>query len=242
MQASSVTRALWILDLIAHADRPVPLRHIAETLEIPKSTAHGILRDLVRERFLDVREPATYTIGIKAFEVGAAHLRTAGLDGLIAGELARLSRALDVTAHYAVLDGTEAVYLYKQDPPGPGVQLASSVGARLPSHLTAVGKCCLAWLEPAQATAHVASAAADDRAALAAELTDVRSRGYATDHGRVADGIECVAAPVFDAAGPKGAVGVSYLRGSASRVEDTFVEHVQQTAQRLTSILGGTPQ
>lgn len=252
MQSSSVTRALWILDLVAHADGPVPLREIAERLQIPKSTAHGILRDLVRERFLEVREPATYSIGIKAFEVGAAHLRTAGVDGLIAGELARLSRTLEVTAHYAVLDGTEAVYLYKQDPPGLGVRLASSVGARLPAHLTAVGKCCLAWLEPERAAAHVDPEADVDRAVLAAELAEVRRLGHATDHGQVADGIECLAAPVFDAAGLKGAVGVSFLRGTdkgtgtdpgtGTAPAASCAEHVGQTARRLTSILGGTPQ
>ncbi|MFI9605025.1 IclR family transcriptional regulator C-terminal domain-containing protein [Streptomyces sp. NPDC052043] len=85
-------------------------------------------------------------IGLKAFEVGSAHLRRVGVTGIVAPELSRLTRALGVTSHYAILDHTDAVYLCKQDPPGLGIRLASSVGARLPSHLTAVGKACLAWL------------------------------------------------------------------------------------------------
>ena len=65
----------------------------------------------------------------------------------MAPELARLTRALNITSHYAVLDGTEVLYLCKEDPPTLGIQLASAIGACLPSHLTAVGKACLAWLE-----------------------------------------------------------------------------------------------
>ncbi|WP_327294024.1 MULTISPECIES: IclR family transcriptional regulator [unclassified Streptomyces] len=240
MQSSSVTRALRILDLIARAENPVVLKHIAQTLGIPKSTAHGILRDLARERFVDVHEPTAYTVGIKAFEVGAAHLRVAGVDTVIASELAGLTRALEVTAHYAVLDGVEAVYLYKQDPPRSGVQLASSVGARLPAHLTAVGKCGLAWLEPAQVAVHVEPVAwAEGREALVRELAGIRERGYADDHGQVASGVDCVAAPVFDAGGPRGAVGVSYLSGSPTPGPQ-LTEQVRHAAARLTSILGGS--
>jgi DNA-binding IclR family transcriptional regulator len=240
VQSSSVTRALRILELLARAEKPVPLRQIAQELDIPKSTAHGILKDLVQERFVDAHEPAAYTVGIKAFEVGASHLRVAGVDAVITAELAALSRLLEITAHYAVLDGCEAVYLYKQDPPRLGVQLASSVGARLPSHLTAVGKVALAWLSPALVPQHVDPAAwTADGAALQAELASVRELGYAVDDGRVAVGIACVAAPVFDAGGARGAVGVSYLRGTALP-GGSAVEQVCAAAARLTSRLGGS--
>ncbi|MFB6782675.1 IclR family transcriptional regulator [Streptomyces sp. NPDC056352] len=245
MSDTSVVRAMRILELLAHTEKPVPLKDLAAALDIPKSTAHGILRDLVQERFVDLKEPAAYTIGLKAFEVGSAHLRVAGFSGVVASELGRLCRALDLTAHYAVLDGTDAVYLYKQDPPGLGVQLASSVGARLPSHLTAVGKSCLAWLEVATVADHVVFAGAADSSrgpeadALACELARVRERGYSTDHGQVALGIECVAAPVFDACGPRGALGVSYLHGASSQVDDV-AGAVRESAARLTSMLGGT--
>lgn len=240
MQTSSVTRALRILDLLARAEKPVPLRQIALELEIPKSTAHGILKDLVRERFADVHDPASYTVGIKAFEVGAAHLRIAGVDSLITSELTALSRALEVTAHYAVLDGCEAVYLYKQDPPRTGIALASAIGARLPAHLTAVGKCALAWLSPAVLASHVEPAAwqAHGRE-LQDEIDAIRERGYATDHGQVAVGIECIAAPVFDAGGARGAVGISYLRGTPLS-EDSVADQVKTTAHRLTTMFGGS--
>ncbi|MFI8786441.1 IclR family transcriptional regulator [Streptomyces sp. NPDC055105] len=238
MASTSVTRALRILTLVAHADKPVTLKQIAEDLEIPKSTAHGILRDLTQERFIDACEPVGYTVGLKAFEVGAAHLRIAGVSGVISSELVDLSRTLDLTAHYAVLDGTEAVYLYKQDPVNAGIQLASSVGARLPSHLTAVGKCCLAWLRSEDVPEHVHTTRAEDPGRLREELLRVREHGHATDDGQVASGVQCIAAPVFDPAGPRGAVGISFLKGGFPDL-NTATEAVRRSAARLTAKLGG---
>lgn len=242
--SSSVVRALRILDLLAHVEKPMPLTRIAETLGIPKSTAYGILRDLARESFVEIREPASYAIGLKAFEVGAAHLRITGAVGMVAPELLRLTSAIHVTSHYAILDRTDAVYLCKEDPPGLGVQLASSIGARLPSHLTAVGKACLAWLDADRVREHVDLEARVARSGPRAledvlgGLEQVRSRGYATDDGVAAAGIQCVAAPVFDMSRCRGAIGVSYLLGD-DRVLEEIVAAVRGTAARVTTLLGG---
>lgn len=242
--STSVVRAMRILDLLAHSEKPLNLTPIADALEIPKSTAHKILRDLVAEGFVQIVEPSAYEIGLKAFEVGSAHLRVAGVVGLVAPELVRLTRALNVTSHYAVLDAADAVYLCKEDPPGLGVQLASSIGARLPAHLTAVGKACLAWLADDVVKAHFETArgrrlSTRRLAVLKRELADVREVGYATDAGEAAAGIQCVAAPVFDMAGPRGAIGTSYLLGVCDAPEQIAGE-VTSAAARVTALLGGT--
>lgn len=242
--SSSVTRAVRILELIAHAEKPLTLTRVADQLGIPKSTAHSILRDLVSESFVEVVEPTAYAIGLKAFEVGAAHLRRTSDVGVVAPELVRLTRDLGVTSHYAVLDGTDAVYLCKEDPPGLGVQLASSIGARLPAHLTAVGKACLAWLGEDRLPEQVARGPVGQRGAragvseLTEELDRVRSRGYAFDDGETALGIQCVAAPVFGLNGCRGAIGVSYLR-QLPVPQDRISEMVKQAAARASAVLGG---
>lgn len=242
--STSVVRALRILDLVAHADKPPTLTRIAEELGIPKSTAHGILHDLVAESFVDVVEPGAYVVGLKAFEVGSAHLRRTSAVAVVAPELVRLTRNLNITSHYAILDGTDAVYLCKEDPPGLGVRLASSIGARLPSHLTAVGKTCLAWLDDDRVDEHVAFDAGGRRSGprnlkeLSRELAGVRERGFAFDDGQTALGIRCVAAPVFDVGGICGAIGVSYLRELPESL-DKISGLVLDAAARASSLLGG---
>ncbi|MFD4971304.1 IclR family transcriptional regulator [Streptomyces sp. NPDC058424] len=242
--STSVVRAMRVLELLAHAEKPLPLTRIAEALDIPKSTAHSILRDLVSESFVEVGDPPAYSIGLKAFEVGAAHLRVVGAVGVVVPELVRLTSALNITSHYAVLDHTDAVYLCKHDPPGLGVRLASSVGARLPSHITAVGKACLAWLDDDRLATHVAPASRSPRAvestlkALRAELDQVREQGFATDDEQTSVGIHCVAAPVFDTTGCRGAIGVSYLEAAVESLE-RLTKEVKAAAARASAALGG---
>ncbi len=242
--STSVVRAIRILDLIAKSDQPMPLAAIAEALDIPRSTAHVILRDLVAESVLTCGKPPTYSVGVKAFEIGSAYLRGSGIAAVVGPELARLTGALRFTAHYAILDGTEALYLCKEDPPGLGIRLASSVGARLPSHLTAVGKASLAWLGDEAVTEHVslktkdASGQAVTMKRLSAELARVRELGYATDDGQITAGIRCVAAPAFDATGPRGAIGVSFLSSATESLAPIAAE-VMESAARVTTLLGG---
>jgi DNA-binding IclR family transcriptional regulator len=240
---NSVAKAIRILELLASSEKPLTLTQISDELNLAKSTAHGLLRELVAATFLELHEPAAYSIGLRTFEVGAAYLRRTGAVGVIAPELVGLTRTLNVTTHYAVLDGTDAVYLCKEDPPGLGVQLASSIGARLPAEVTAVGKACLAWLHPDAIAEHVRPPGSTDGqggvpAQLTAELMAVKARGFATDLGEAAAGIECVAAPVFDISGPRGAIGVSYLLG-LNKQTDEVAEKVVAVAARVTTLLGG---
>jgi DNA-binding IclR family transcriptional regulator len=243
--STSVVRAARILGRLARSQTAMTLAEITSELGIPKSTAYGILRDLARESFVTVSSssPPAYSIGLKALEVGSAHLRASGIAGAVAPELARLTRALSITSHYAVLDGTDVLYLCKEDPPALGIQLASAIGARRPSHLTAVGKACLAWLEADCLPGHIELAARGAGGQtislpdLTAELAQIRVQGFAAEDD--AAGIQGVAAPVFGLTGLKGAIGVSLLRGAAPSL-DPVADDVKTAATRATIALGGT--
>lgn len=236
--STSVIRALRILEFLAASEKPLSLVKVAEELEIPRSTAYKILRVLVDNGFADSAEAGTYAIGLKAFEVGTAHLRSSGnLVDVVGPQLTRLTQ-LGITAHYAILEGVDVVYLLKEDPPALGVQLASSVGVRLPAASTAVGKSCLAWLPAEQVAAHVDSGRQPSLRALTEELALVRDNGFSTDDGDTASGIRCVAAPVFDVNGPRGAIGVSHLLVSSLDPE-AVAQQVVQAARDASALLGG---
>lgn len=244
MSSSSVVRALRILQLLAREIEPLTLTQIADQLEMPKATAHGILRDLLGEHFVEVSAGMAYSIGLRCFEVGSARLREGSDAPLVAPELASLTQKLGVTSHYAVLDGFDAVYICKEDPPGLGVRLASQVGARLPSHLTAVGRACLAHLDSKRLMEHVNLRVKGlrprpmTRSELSSVLEETRRRGYAIDDGDTASGIRCVAAPLFDTRGCRGAIGVSYL-STATAGDDPVPGEVVGAARRATKIFGG---
>lgn len=227
----SVLRALRMLDLLAQRSEPVSLARIAGELAIPKSTAHGILAALVEMEYAEV-VPAGHRLGLRTFETGSSYARHLDLAAAAEPELQRLTDRLGVTAHCAVLDQGDVVYVAKHDPPRAGVQLASSVGARLPAQGTAVGKVQLANLGEDALEETVT-----DRALLL-ELEEVRGRGFAVDEGQTAPGVRCVAAPVFSQRGCVGAVGVSAWLDPAVDVE-AIGRAVMEAAAATSGRLGG---
>jgi DNA-binding IclR family transcriptional regulator len=225
----SVLRALEILDLLAATERPLGLAQIAKEFGIPKSSCLALLRALAARNYIRQDEAGAYALGLRSFEVGAAYLRSVPPVGTVTPELRALTERLGMTTHFAVLEGDEVVYLAKQDPTGPGVRLASSLGARLSAWTTAVGKAQLAYADQLPDPA---------RPSLVAEFGAIRQRGYALDEGVTAGGIQCVAAPVFGAGGCCGALGVSYLvRGGPDVL--VIADLLVAAASRMSAQLGG---
>jgi DNA-binding IclR family transcriptional regulator len=81
------------------------------------------------------------------------------------------------------------------------------IGGRAPAHSVATGKAILAFLPPARLADVAATMKRYTRRtvvgkdALAAELAQIRRRGFAVNRGEWEDGVGAIAAPVFDASG-----------------------------------------
>jgi DNA-binding IclR family transcriptional regulator len=224
----SVSRALAILELLAQTGRYSSLGEIDRDLSLPKISALTLLRALTAHGFITVDGKGRYVLGLQSFEIGCAYLRR--MTPVVAAEqpLLELTRKLGVTSHFAVLAGDEVVYLAKHDPPRPALGLASALGARLPAEITAVGKVQLAYRH--------GSVSSWPRL-LRAEIDSALRLGYATDDGRTATGIRCLAAPVFDDRGCCGAIGVSYLLHDDLTTQMAAAE-VTRAAQETSLRLG----
>jgi DNA-binding IclR family transcriptional regulator len=243
----SVLRGLGILELLESAGRPMMLAEISRETEIPKSTALGILRALAEKRFVEVVEGTRYRLGLRAFEVGAAYLRGVSPSGAAHSELVRLVDELEVTAHFAILDGAEVVYLEKEDPAHANVRLASAVGTRLAAHHTAVGQAQLALLSEEDLVralgsgpfAYLGGRASWTLDELKDRLAKVRERGYAVDSEETLENVQCVAAPVLDATGIcLGAIGVSFLKTKFGLQVEDVAAPVMAAAGRASERLG----
>lgn len=225
----SVGRALDILELLSGSEHPLGLAEVAKRLDLPKTSALSLLRALLSRSFVALDEQGRYALGLRSFEVGSVYLQRMTPVRAVEAELRFLTDELKVTSHFAVLQGDDVVYLAKNDPPQGVVRLASSLGARLPAISTAVGLAQLAYtgLPPEARTGPVLE-----------QLEQVRRAGYATDNGGTVLGVQCVAAPVFNATGCCGAIGISHLLQGE---ENTAVvaSAVRSAAQGASAVLGG---
>lgn len=203
-KVKSAVRTVELLEYLAgRHDEPARLREISDALEMPRSSAHALLRTLVGQGW--VRSDCTgtlYGIGIRALLVGTSYLDSDPYLPLIVPFLEDLRAALDETFHLGRLDGTDIVYLATRESQ-QYARTANRVGRRLPAYATSLGKALLAELFGAERDRHIPSALTPltpktitDRAVLDSELDEIRIRGYAGDDEENTAGVRCFAVPL----------------------------------------------
>lgn len=203
-KVKSAVRTVELLEyLSARHNDPARLREISDALDMPRSSAHALLRTLVAQGWVRSDPSGTlYGIGIRALLVGTSYLDSDPYLPLITPFLDDLRTELDETFHLGRLDGIDIVYLATRESQ-QYTRVASRVGRRLPAYTTALGKALLAERFGAQRDEHVPSALKSltqhtitDRVQLDHELDEVRVRGYACDNEENTEGLRCFAVPL----------------------------------------------
>jgi DNA-binding IclR family transcriptional regulator len=113
-------RTVAVLRHLAAAARPVSAGALARDLGMPRSSTYRLLATLEAARFVvHLPDEQRWTLGVGAFELGAAYLRAQPLERLARPLLHRLAHDTGVAAHLGVLDGRDVLYLVKEQPPRP---------------------------------------------------------------------------------------------------------------------------
>lgn len=214
----SAERAMLVLALLTRRVEGLTFSEICAALDLPKSSAHALLATLCASGFVaQTSDPERrYRLGVRAWEAGQAYRAGNALEVACPPFLRAVRDALQESAHLAVLDGTDTVYLAKAD---ADHQLAFvfRIGARRPAHASAVGRVLLSGLDDIEVRRRFATprarggpAQVADSGQLLAELAEIRVSGFAVDPGEQSTGLFSVAAPVRDHTGAVCAgIGVS---------------------------------
>ncbi|MFO7779187.1 MAG: IclR family transcriptional regulator [Nitriliruptoraceae bacterium] len=203
VQVPAAERTVAILRYLAARSGPVTAGEIGRELAIPRSSLYHLLTALEEHGLVaHLSPPGRYQLGIAAFELGSAYQRQTGLERAGRALVAGLVRQTGHTGHLGILDGTEVVYLVREDPPRRQPS-APDVGVRLPAHLTAAGRCLLAGrpLLPVETTYphHTARVTRTDRGPLGLtglrhQLVLDRRRGWSMEDGELTAGLTSIAA------------------------------------------------
>lgn len=196
---ASVQRALRVVDLVAAASRPVPVKVIARSSGLSLGTAYNIVRTLVHEGYL-AREQDGLVLGDRF-----PGLRPGDDEGLflarVRGTLRAVATELGWTAYLSrYQDGEVNLVDIVDSPTNPRVNLW--VGLQESAHATALGKQILAELSVAERMDYLhrhrleelTPNTISDRRTLLWQLE--RIRGTALDRQEYAIGFTCVAVPV----------------------------------------------
>jgi len=246
----AVERAFAILEATLGQNRGLTNAEISRRLSIPKSSASYILRTLERGGYLRREsESGRYRLGLKLLSLGRGVLAGYELREVAGAAMRGLVDRTGLTAHLAVLDRGEAVYIEKVEAPG-FIKMDTWIGRRMFVHSTAVGKALAAHLPKAAVDAIIREHGLKKRTPKTitsprrffAELAKVREQGFAVDDEENSLDAGCLAVPVFDARG--NVVAAIGLSGTVSHLDPESIPRVaglaREASRRISRQLGSS--
>lgn len=204
---SSVERALSLLEAFRLGEGSVRLVDLASRTGLTRSTAHRLLNVMANRGFVIALEEGRYGIGLKMWDIGLRSMRPGDLIGFAQPYLQELATMSGETAHLAIRDGYEAIYLARVVSP-QRVAAQTQVGMRVPLYCTATGKALVAFggedvvaeVMKGKRVKVTPETVIDERA-LRKELEQTRERGYSVNIGQQHSETAGVAAPLFGVTG-----------------------------------------
>lgn len=216
---------------------PSSARDLSGFTGLPLPTVHRLLRTLVHEEFLERTRGGAYRIGARC-RMAAELERNVRSVPAVREILRCLGASTRCSAYMAALIGDDDVQIVQVVEDRHSPQVDWWVGAKLPAHATALGKCILAALSREERAIYLDANPPEaltrntivDIARLEEEMDD-RSLHRSEQEYRY--GVASVAARVR-VQGGIGAVGVTY--SSTARPRLGRAEAVLEAARRLSAI------
>lgn len=246
-QLSSVKNALRILKSFTTSDPVRRVSDLAEEIGVSKSTVSRLVSTLVSEDFLAPDpESAGYRLGYSVLTLGGALTSTNELYREVAPVLNDIVLQTGESAHVAVLEGHDVIYLNKNT--GPYfANIMTSVGAHNAAYSTSSGKVMLAVSDPeivdqifAEGVKAYTEHTITNPIKFKKELEKVRRQGYAISIEEISKNNYSIAVPVRDANG-KVACAITVV-GPLSRVNkgklEQFIRIMKDAAQDASERLG----
>ena len=203
----ALARGLDVIRAFQPHQAAMSLAAVADAARLPRPTARRIL--LTLEELGDVRQAgAGFELTPRVLELGMTYVLSRNLWEVARPHMEALVARTHESSSIAQLDGPDIVYVARVAVPKI-IALAVTIGTRFPAMPTSLGKVLLAALPPGQAERVLAEPSRSgiiprwqpDEAGRAAELREVRARGWSLTDEQLAAGIRSVAAPLRDGDG-----------------------------------------
>ena len=248
MTIGSVERALDILELLARKGE-LRFTDIRAALNIPKGSLHNLLKVLEKRSYIFLEDPGnTYRLSVKVVELSGSYLASLRLGDVVPPALRNAALKSGETCQFAILDGTDVFYLFKEQDASSNVVVGTGQGMRLPAQYTALGKAILSTMDDEEIRelfegeswtplTNMSVSSVDE---LLAQLALTRQRGWSVDDEESSLGIMCLGSPVFDHQGKAlGAVSMSFIKRKHSwdKIPDLAVV-IQECATEISSRFG----
>ncbi len=244
----ALDRGLQILSHVAaHPGRT--LSEITEATGEAVATVFRALVTLQGHDMVEVEDPGQFWhVGPGAFRIGSAFLRRTKVVERARQPMETLMRETGETANLGIEVGDEVMFVAQVEA-HEAIRAFFPPGTKGPMHSSGIGKALLAWYPEDRVQAILARKGLEkfttltitSESSLMRDLAHTRDRGFAIDDQERAEGMRCIAAPIFNAHGePVAGLSVS---GPAFRVglsDATRIgAQVRAAADKVTEATGG---
>jgi DNA-binding IclR family transcriptional regulator len=185
------------------------ITEIAHRLELPKSSAHGILETLSASGLVEKNsETGKFHLGVKLVELGYRAQLELDICQIAKPFLQGLNVEFDETVHLTILDHDEVLYIDCVES-RQRLRTYSVIGIRAPLYCTSVGKAILAFQDEGEirriarekGLARFTAKTITTEESLITQMTKIRQDGYAVDDMEHEEYLRCVGAPIRNAQG-----------------------------------------
>jgi IclR family transcriptional regulator, acetate operon repressor len=240
----SVSRTLSLL--LRLRDQPtLSVSEASDYLGVSRSTAHRSLAMLVQHDF--VRQDSRtklYEAGPALLQVGLAAVSRLDIRSVAQPYMHALAEKTHETVHLVMLSERDVLFLDGVES-DHAVRNGLRIGAMVPAHTTAAGKCILAALPPQRLRAlypddeleTLTGKTINTFEQLEKELAVVRERGYATNDEESEEGLRAVAASVADEKTVLRVMPALTVGGPRDRMTPERIEEVGGIVVKYASML-----
>ena len=203
----AVARGLDVISAFGPGRPVMSLAAVAAATGLARPTARRILLTLTELGYVRAR-CGGFELTPRVLDLGMSYVLSRNLWDVAGPHMELLVERTHESSSIAQLDGSDIVYVARVAVPKI-IALAVTIGTRFPAMATSLGKVLLAALPPEEAERVLAEPSRSpvtarwqpDAAARAAELREVRARGWSITDEQLAPGIRSVAAPLRDGDG-----------------------------------------
>lgn len=205
---SALLKASEILEYLLQKGE-ASFTEIHTDLAHPKSSTYKTISTLESLGYVRaIGQGSKYTLGLRLIELGSKAASQVDLTTEARPLIKKLSADTQRTCHLGILDGSEVIYLLKENVHG-SISIDTWAGKRVGVYCTAMGKVLLAWqgekeidriLKKVEFIKFAPNTRIDPEE-IKTSLVEVRRRGWATDDEESSKMVRCVAAPVRNTTG-----------------------------------------
>jgi DNA-binding IclR family transcriptional regulator len=190
---------------ILSAIEELSVSEIAQKLGMHRSATHRFLATLRNLGYLEQTEDASYRLSFKLFELGMAVANRLEIRKIVHPFLINLRARHEETVSLAILDGLDIIHIDKAESPHL-LRMDLSVGRRIPSYYSALGKVMLANLAESEVRKLFRGVKLKPRTpktitalrGLIEILKEIRKNGYYINDEEYELGIRGIAVPIFN--------------------------------------------